>query len=135
MSTRPSSRRQAGTLLALVLLILRLAIPAHSMSASNVALEGGLAEWLANMPICHADAGQAPVTPEPSDKPAAPMQDCSLCPVCQLAAAPALLPAATWHPTPLPVAAAQVALLPPFTGPPQPQRYAAPPRGPPASAV
>lgn len=127
--------RGAGTLLALMLLVLRLAIPAPSMPTVTLAQDAGLAGLLGEVPICHADAGPAPTAPEPGGKPAIPVHDCALCPVCQLADAPALMPTASWLPAPLQAGPVQVALLPPSTGPPPPARYAAPPRGPPASAV
>lgn len=130
-----SRRRQGGTLLALVLLVLRLAVPAYSMPTASLVPEAGLAGLLGEVPICHADAGPAPAVPEPGGRPAIPVHDCALCPVCQLVAAPALLPAASWMPNPLQAGAVQVALPPPSTGPPQPGRYAARPRGPPASVV
>jgi len=115
-------------LLALLLLMLRLAVPAYPMSAGTVGKD--VAPALGGVPICHADA-----RPEPAGKPALPsVHDCSLCPACQLAA-PALLPAASWVPAPLQAGPVQTALPPPSTGPPQPERYAALPRGPPASAV
>jgi hypothetical protein len=124
-------------LLALIALVLRLAIPAHAISGSDVTPRGGLADWLATISICHAaaDAEPAPAAPEPSGEPAIPMGDCALCPVCHVAAAPVLLPAATWHPIPFSVVAVQFVPLPPSTGPPRPERYAAPPRGPPNSVV
>ncbi len=116
-------------LLALLLLVLRLALPAYAGTADKDA-----AQVLGGVPICHADAG--PAAPEPAGKPAVPSaHDCLLCPVCQLAATPALLPAAPWVSAPLQAGPVQAALPPPSTGPPQPRRYAAPPRGPPASAV
>ena len=69
------------------------------------------------------------------DTPAVPAHDCALCPVCQLASAPALMPAATWVVAAPSTGLARVALPPPSTGPPQPERYAARPRGPPAFVV
>ena len=131
MSTRlPPRRHRVATLLAL-LLLLRLAVPAYPMSAGTAGKD--VAPVLGGVPICHADAG--PAAPEPAGKPALPSaHDCSLCPTCQLAA-PALLPAASWFPAPLQAGPVETALPPPSTGPPQPERYAAPPRGPPVSAV
>jgi len=125
-------RRRAATLLALLLLVLRLAVPAYGLSAGTTGEDAASAQVLGGVPICHADAG--PAAPEPAGKPSVPMHDCSLCPTCQLAA-PALLPAASWVPAPLQAGPVQAALPPPSTGPPQPERYAARPRGPPASAV
>lgn len=124
-------RRQAGTWLALMLLVLRLVAPAPFMPAGALAGEAGTV-LLAEAAICHADAGTP--APGPAGKPSVPLHDCALCPVCQLAAAPALMPAAPWVSAPLQAAPAQVG-PPPSTGPPLPARYAAPPRGPPASVV
>lgn len=126
-------RRQAGTWLALMLLVLRLAAPAPLMPAGALAGEAG-AGLLAEAAICHADAGAPGLGPGPAGKPSVPLHDCALCPVCQLAATPALMPAAPWVSAPLQAAPARVG-PPPSTGPPLPARYAAPPRGPPASAV
>ena len=134
MSIRlPPRRHRAATLLALLLLVLRLAVPTHAMPAVAAGEDAALARVLADVPICHADAG--PSAPEPAGMPALPSaHDCALCPACQLAA-PALLPAASWVSAPLRAGPAQAALPPPATGPPSPERRAAPPRGPPASAV
>ena len=134
MSIRLLPRRhRAATLLALMLLVLRLAVPTYAMPAETAGEDAALAQVLGGVPICHADAG--PAVPEPAGKPALPFaHDCALCPTCQLAA-PALLPAASWVSVPLRAGPVQVALPPPSTGPPQPERCAAPPRGPPASAV
>jgi hypothetical protein len=125
---------QARTLLALLLLVLRLAIPAYAMPGGTPGKEA-LAQLLGEVPICHAEAAPAPVAPEPANKPAIPAHDCAICSVCHLASAGALLPTAAWVvPTPA-IGKARVALHPLSTGPPQPKRYAARPRGPPASAV
>ena len=134
MSIRlPPRRHRAATLLTLVLLVLRLAVPTHAMPARTAGEDAALAQVLGGVLICHADAG--PAAPEPAGKPVLPSaHDCALCPTCQLAA-PALLPAASWVPAPLQADPVQTALPPPATGPPQPERRAAPPRGPPASAV
>ena len=131
MSIRLSPRRhRAATLLALLLLV-RLAVPTHAMPA-RAGEDAALAEVLGGVPICHADAG--PAAPAPTDPALPSAHECALCPTCQLAA-PALLPAASWVPAPLRADPVQAALPPPATGPPQPERRAAPPRGPPASAV
>lgn len=123
-------RTQAAAVLAVLLFVLRLAVPAGAFPAPgpNAALDA----LLRDMPICHA--GADPAAPDPADRPATPAHDCTLCPVCQLAA-PALLPSLAWVPLPLLAALASAVPLPPSTGPPPPARYAAPPRGPPASAV
>ena len=132
MSIRlPPRRHRAATLLALLLVALRLAVPAYALSAGTRSEDAAAA--LGGVPICHADAG--PAAPEPAGKPTLPSEhDCSFCPTCQLAA-PALLPPASWGPAPLQASPAQAALPPLSTGPPHPERYAASPRGPPASAV
>ena len=133
MSIRlPPQRHRAATLLALLLLVLRLAVPAYAMSAGIAGEGAALAQVLGGVPICHADAG--PAAPEPAGPALPSAHDCSLCPTCQLAA-PAMLPAASWVSAPLPAGPVQAALPPPSTGPPRPGRYAARPRGPPASAV
>ncbi len=133
MSIRlPPRRHRAATLLALLLLVLRLAVPTYAMPAGTGIGNAALAQVLGGAPICHADAG--PAAPEPAGPALPSAHDCALCPVCQLAA-PALLPAVPWVSTPLRAGPVQAALPPPSTGPPQPERYAAPPRGPPASAV
>lgn len=133
MSIRlPPRRNRAATLLALLLLVLRLAVPACATSAKIAGEDAFLAQAVGGVVICHADAG--PAVPSPG-KPALPSaHDCLLCPMCQLAA-PALLPAAAWVMA-LPLAGeAGTALPPPSTGPPQPRRYASRPRGPPAASV
>jgi hypothetical protein len=126
---------QAGTLLAVLLLVLRLAIPAYAMPGGTASKEAALAQLLGEVPICHAEAAPTPAAPEPVNKPAIPSDDCALCFVCHLASALALLPTATWVVAIPALSKATVALHPPSTGPPQPERYAARPRGPPASAV
>ena len=76
-----------GPVLAALLLVLRLLAPGAMPSVPAV---------LAAFPICHgADAG----TPAP-DAPAKPDGDCALCPMCHLAAGPALLPAPPGTPLP-----------------------------------
>jgi hypothetical protein len=134
MSAQLRTRRnQAGALLALFLLVLRLAVPPYAMPASADPVgrhAAGLVGLLGGVPICHADAGPAPV-----NTPAAPAHDCALCPVCQIASAPALMPAATWVVAAPLAGLAKVTLPPPSTGPLQPERFAARPRGPPASVV
>ena len=135
MSIRLTPRRhRAATLLASLLLVLRLAVPTHAMPAGTAGADAALAPLLGGVPICHADAG--PAAPEPADTPALPSaHDCALCPTCQLAA-PALLPAASsWVSAPSLSGPTEAALPPLATGPPSPERRAAPPRGPPASAV
>ncbi len=89
---------------------------------------------LGDIPICHS-------TPEPSSgddrhSQAPKRHDCTLCPACQLAhaAAAAILPVATADLARLRDAAAPVRAHP-ATGPPQPHRTAARPRGPPAFSV
>lgn len=133
MSIRlPPWRNQAATLLALLLLVLRLAVPAYVTSAGVAGEDAVRAQALGGVAICHADAG--PAVPAPG-KPALPSaHDCLLCPMCQLAA-PALLPAAAQAMPPPLAGEAGIALPSPSAGPPQPRRYAARPRGPPASAV
>jgi hypothetical protein len=134
MSIRlPPRRHRAATLLALLLLVLRLAVPTHAMSAGTTGSDAALAQVLGEAPICHADAG--PTAPEPAGPALPSAHDCALCPTCQLAA-PALLPAASsWTSAPSLSGPMEAALPPPATGPPQPERRATPPRGPPASAV
>lgn len=130
----PLRRHRATTLLALLLLVLRLTVPTYAMSTGTAGEDAVLARMLGGVPICHADAG--PAAPEPAGKPAIPSaHDCLLCPLCQLAG-PALLPAASGTMARPLAARTRTAGPPPSTGPPQPRRYsAARPRGPPASAV
>lgn len=130
---RASTWRQVTTLLAMVVLAVRLVMPAPAMFAGALASDVGLAGLLGEVPICHADSAPAPASP--ADRPAVPAHDCALCPVCQLAAAPALIAMGSWLPEPWSGGPVSVAPPPPSTGPPSPLRYAAPPRGPPASAV
>lgn len=126
----------AGTLLALLLLVVRLAVPSHALPASvgGHGTPADLAGLLGEVPICHADPGPTPSGP--GDEPAVPAaHDCALCPACQLASPPVLVPAATWVAAPPVVGRANAALRPPSTGPPRPERLAARPRGPPSSVV
>ena len=134
MSIRlPRRRHRAVTLLTLLLLVLRLLVPAHAVSAATGGGDVVLAQMLGELPICHADAG--PDAPGPADQPALPSaHDCLLCPMCQLAA-PALLPAAAGAVARPLAGQAGAAMPPPSIGPPQPARYSARPRGPPASIV
>lgn len=129
-------RRRAGALLALVLLVVRLVAPTHAAPATAAGrYAADLAGLLGDVPICHADPAASPAAPQPADGPAVPAHDCVLCPACQLASAPALLPAAGWVAAAPAAGRATVAPLPPSTGPPRPGRLAARPRGPPLSAV
>ena len=133
MSIRlPPRRHRAATLLAFLLLVLRLAMPTHAMPVGTASEDATLAQMLGGASICHADAG--PAAPEPAGPALPSSHDCALCPTCQLAA-PVLLPVASRVSAPLRAGPVQAALPPPATGPPHPERRAAPPRGPPASAV
>lgn len=121
--------------LAALVLVLRLALPGLPMPAATPGVDAALIRLLGEVPICHSGTGAVPAGQQPSGKPVTPAQDCALCPVCQLASAPALLPEAAWVRASQRVGNAGTALPPPSTGPPQHERYAARPRGPPASAV
>ena len=59
------SRRRAGTLpLALLLLVLRLAVPEPAtLNGGSPLSEAGAAELLGDVPICHVDLDQAPSKP------------------------------------------------------------------------
>ena len=105
------------------------------MPAAAPGVDAALTRLLGEVSICHNGTGAAPAGQQPSGKPGIPAQDCALCPVCQLASAPALLPEAAWVRASQLVGKTRVALPPPSTGPPQHERYAARPRGPPASVV
>lgn len=136
MSARLQRRdNRAALLLALLALVLRLAISGFPMPIGMAGQTASLIQGLDEVPICHGGAADASSNQEPSGDPAIPAHDCALCPVCHLAAAPALLPAAAWIMTPRPAGRAGMALRPPSTGPPQHDRYAARPRGPPALRV
>lgn len=139
-TTRVGRRgRQLGLLLALLALVLRLPAPSLAEAAGgpdrNAGLLGaGLGLVLGEVPICHAGA-DGTSRPEQPGHPGNPAHDCALCAVCQAAAVPALLPGAAIVTAPGPLRPRAAALRPPSTGPPQPERYAAPPRGPPVSSV
>ncbi len=128
---------QVGVLLALLALVLRLPAPSLAEAAGGpnaVLLGAGLGSGFGEMPICHAGA-DGTSRPEQPGQPASPAHDCALCAVCHATAAPALLPGAAIVTAPGPLQPRAAALWPPSTGPPQPQRYAASPRGPPVSSV
>lgn len=93
-----------------------------------------LARLLGEVPICHA-GDAAPGTERPPGAPAVPAHECALCPVCQITAAPALLPAPALVMAPRPAGGVGIAWHPPSTGPPRHDRYAVRPRGPPAARV
>lgn len=135
MSASPSPRRLVANSLAVLLLVLRLAVPGSMLPVGNNAQQASPAGLLGDVPICHADGDQGSVPSHSDGKPTTPMHDCALCPMCQLAAAPALLAAAAWIPILLQAGTARLVMRPQSTGPPLPERYAAAPRGPPASAV
>ncbi len=136
--------RQLGLLLALLALVLRLPAPGLAEAAGGPNRNADLADLLdtglvdaglvGEVPICHAGA-DGTSRPEQPGHPAGSAHDCTLCGMCQGAAAPALLPGAAFVTAPSPLRRSTAALRPPSTGPPQPGRYAAPPRGPPVSSV
>ena len=127
---RQTRLNQAGVLLALLALVLRMAVAALPMP-------GEMAGWtgvLDGAPICHAGNDDASGVHKPAGTPGAPSHDCALCPVCHLIGAPALPSVAAWVPVFRPFGTA--ALTPTLTAiaPPRHDRYAARPRGPPAFA-
>ena len=145
MSPRPEADRtrggptlpwkRAARVLALLLLVLRAAVPAHVPPNVGANADGRLAIVLGDLPICHAEAPPAAPPADPGDRPAIPSHDCGLCPACHLSAATAVLPQVAWLPAPPQARVDRAAPVPPSTGPPQPRRYAARPRGPPATLV
>lgn len=124
---------QAGLLLALFALAFRLALPGLWPAGSA----DDLVRLLGDAPICHSGgaATAAPDTGERPAPPAVPAHECALCPVCHIAAAPALLPTPVLVMGSGPVGRAGIAWHPPSTGPPRHDRYAVRPRGPPATRV
>lgn len=117
-------------MLALFALAVRLSLPGLWPAPAD-----DLARLLGEVPICHGGAGDAAAGTKQPGAPAVPAHDCALCPVCQITAAPALMP------TPALVMAlhladrAGIAWHPPATGPPRHDWYAVRPRGPPAARV
>ncbi len=123
------SRASAGMLLALIMLFVQAVVLPMPQDANA----GKLAALLGPQVICHInDALGVPDRQAPSGH----GHDCVLCPVCQIATAPALIqPSAAILPSPNLVDTAHAAPLPLPTAPPRLVRYATSPRGPPASAV
>ena len=129
-------------MVAMVALTLRLLWPGVSTPAEAGGTHALPAELIGEIPICHSGAAEPLATQpatqpptQPPTQPKMPAHDCALCPVCQAAAGPALLPDFVWRAAPLPAVADGTTWHPPSTGPPRPVRYAARPRGPPAPLV
>lgn len=120
-------------MLALFALAFRLALP----GLWSAGPADDLVRLLGEAPICHGGgaATAAPDTGERPDAPAVPAHECALCPVCHIAAAPALLSPPVLVMAPGPAGMAGIAWRPPSTGPPRHDRYAVRPRGPPATCV